>query len=249
MKHAVITGASSGIGKSLAHVFAQKGYALTLVARRLDLLESLKQELSTPIECIQADLSDLSSGLKWMDQLQSLDVFINNAGMQYVEPLENIEPERIEKLITLNLTMPLALMHKALKIMLPRNSGSIVNVASVAGLTGAKGMCHYNATKAGLASASESARVELKKKGVHVLTVYPGPVSTPMEQASRQQLKDTLALRSAPTGTPDKLAQLIFDGVQKKKVRIIYPATYKTSYYFRNFSQWVSDRISPEAKE
>ena len=98
---------------------------------------------------------------------------------------------------------PIAAVQHVLPGMLERGAGTIVNVASNAAFTPAPYFCHYTATKGALGNFSESLRMELKGSGVHVLTVYPGPVETPMADRNWEQLESTLSARLAPVGTPD----------------------------------------------
>ncbi len=248
--HIVLTGASSGIGEGLARLWgANEGHKLTLAARRVDLLEALAAEMACETFTHRADLSDLSACPELIDaaveRFGPVDVLVNNAGIQYVEAAVGVSPERALRLITVDLTAPLQLQGHVLPSMLQRRTGTIVNVASMAGMIATPGMMHYNAAKSGLAAASESLRVELRGSGVHVVTVYPGPVSTPMEVAARKSYKSTLASRLAPMGTTDVLARLIDKAVRSRKARIVYPGAYAPARYFRVLSQWVTNNATP----
>lgn len=247
--HAVVTGASSGIGEAIARRLAKAGWTLTLAARREEALIALAEELD--VECFirRTDLSDTSECEKLIveatDALGPIDVLVNNAGIQFVEPAEAVTPDRIDLLMTVDLLSPLHLSHYVLQEMLARQSGVIVNVASMAGIIATPGMSHYNGAKHGLAAVSESMRVELRRSGVHVLTVYPGPVYTPMEAAGREAYTESWVTKFVPTGTPDVLASLIFDGIRKKRARIVYPRTYGFARYFRISAQWFTDVFTP----
>lgn len=247
--HIAITGASSGIGEGLARQFDGADHKITLVARREELLEKLAASLQAETSWHKADLTDLETCCDWVDaaeaKLGPIDVLINNAGMQFVEPTLGITNERAERLMTLNVAAPMRLIRRVAPAMIERGSGHIVNIASLAGVTFAPGMADYSASKAAIAAASETLNHELKAKGVHVLTVYPGPVATPLEKAARAQLEVTAAMDHLPTGNVEELAKKIDDCIRKKKARLIYPAVYGVTRHMRDISQWVTNAFAP----
>lgn len=247
--HIVVTGASSGIGDAIARAFDAAENRLTLIARRAERLEALAAELSAPCHVEPADLSDPERFLTALDNAEAahgpVDVLINNAGIQYVEPTAGVDPDRIRTLLDVDLTSPLVGIRRVLPGMLERGRGHIVNIASMAAITPTPGMAHYNAAKAGLAAASESLRVELRGTGVGVLTVYPGPVTTPMETAARASFVDSPAVRNVPTGTSAILARKIVAAVERDRPRVVYPGIYALTRYTRVLSQWVTDRFTP----
>lgn len=253
MTHALITGASSGIGEALARHFAAKGWRLTLAARRKEQLDALAASLEVEVFVRPTDLSDLSQCERLVhdavEALGPIDVLINNAGVQFVEPTVGVTPERGELLLNVDLLAPLRLIHYVLPSMLERRAGHIVNISSLAGLVFTPGMCHYNAAKAGLGAASESLRVEIKDSGVHVLTVYPGPVHSPMEAAARQAYEAAAAVERLPTGTAEELSKLIDQAIKGRKERVVYPRVYGVSRHARVLSQWVTDKFSPSLKD
>ena len=247
--HGIITGASSGIGEALARHFAGRGWELTLVARREVRLEALAEELETRCLVCPADLSDPARAdamlARAREELGPIDLLVNNAGVQFVEPTVGIDVERMELLLAVNLRTPLRLIQRVLPEMLERGAGTIVNISSMAGVVPTPGMTHYNASKAGLGAASESLRVELEGTGVHVVSVYPGPVKSPMEQAARENIEETWAVRHLPTGEAEELARLVEEACEKKKPRVFYPKVYGLSRYTRVMSQWFTDTFTP----
>jgi|AP45_3_1055517.scaffolds.fasta_scaffold09655_2 short-subunit dehydrogenase len=251
--HVLVTGASSGIGEAMARHWASLGASLTIAARREERLRALAEDLDVEVFVRPTDLSDLEQCealvRESVEQLGPIDVLINNAGIQYVEAAAGVSPERITRLMTVDLLAPLHLMHYVLQDMLERKQGAIANIASVAGIVHTPGMAHYNSAKAGLAAASESMRVELANSGVHILTVYPGPVHSDMEAAARDQFADSSAVEHLPTGKPGELAKLVALGIEKKKARIIYPKIYAFNRSARNLSQWFTDRFAPPLKD
>lgn len=252
-KHAFITGASSGIGEEIAREYSRQGWSLTLVARRVEKLEALAKELNTEVLVLPADLSDWKICQSLIDQAESkfgpVEALINNAGIQYVERASGVSPERIDRIWGLNVLTPMHFMHAVLPQMEARKAGYIVNIASMAGITPTPGMSHYNGTKAGIAAMSESLRVEVEGLGVHVLTVYPGPVESDMEAAAREQYQETAAAKFAPMGKPDVLAKKIYKAMVGRKARVVYPSVYGLARYTRVTSQWITDTFAPPLKD
>ena len=247
--HILLTGASSGIGESLARYWGDQPVKLTLAARSEEKLNELAGELKCETFVQRADLNDLAECPRLIEAATAafgpIDVLVNNAGIQYIEPTVGVSAERLDRLFTVDLLSPFHLIRLVLPDMLARRSGTIVNVSSMAGITHTPGMTHYNAAKAGLAAGSESLRVELRKQGVHVVTVYPGPVATPMEVEGRKKYHATLAARLAPTGKPEVLARLVDTAMRRKKARVIYPRVYTVARYSRVLAQWVTDIGTP----
>jgi short-subunit dehydrogenase len=249
MSHVVITGASSGIGEAIAREYGRAGASLTLVARRRELLEKLAGEIKGKTRVVAADLADPAQATSWLAaaeaELGPVDILVNNAGVQVVAPTVEVSVEETRRLLEVDLQSPLALIRAVLPAMLQRKSGVIVNVASLAALAPTPGMMAYNAAKAGFAAASESLRGELRKSGVHVLTVYPGPVHTPMGDAGYAAYPPTLGPRLLPTGTSEKLARLVRAGVERRQARIIYPWLYTMVRWFPATTRVALDMSTP----
>lgn len=174
-----------------------------------------------------------------------IDVLVNNAGVQIVKSVLETTWEDGERLLVLDLHTPLRLTQLVLKRMVPRKSGTIVDIASMAALAPTPGMFFYNAAKAGLGAASEGLRAEVKPYGVHVVTVYPGPVASDMEAAGRAAYEATAASKYTPTGAPDVLARMIANAVEKKRPRVVYPRLYALSRHFPNATRWALDALTP----
>jgi len=175
-------------------------------------------------------------------------VLVNNAGVQHIEATEVAAVDEGEMLLRLNVFTPLRLVRAVLPGMLARRSGTIVDIASMAAVTPMPGMYYYNASKGALANASEGLRGELRGTGVHVLTVYPGPVDTDMGRKGYEKYEPTLSARLSPVGTAEGLARLVVKGVQKKKARIIYPRSYAVALLFPRIARYVTALFSPPIK-
>jgi short-subunit dehydrogenase len=252
--HVVVTGASSGIGESIVKEYLRRDALVTLVARRRDLLDKIASDgRSGRTHIVQADLADPKLAWTWLDDaeraLGPIDVLVNNAGVQIVKSAVDTDWADGEKLLLLDLHIPLRLTQLVLRRMIARNEGgTIVDVASMAALGPTPGMFFYNAAKAGLAAASEGLRAEVKKHGIHVVTVYPGPVASAMETAGRAAYEDTAGAKHAPKGSPDVLAKLVADAVENKTDRVIYPRVYGLARHFPGFTRWAVDSFTPPLK-
>lgn len=247
--HAVVTGASSGIGEAIARTLASRGYSLTLVARRVELLESLAKSLHSPARVVAADLSDPDKATAFLPDAEAhfgpVDVLVNNAGVQYLGEFSQFDPAKGEQCLRLNLLTPLRLTRAVLPGMIARGRGAIVDVASLAAIAPTPYMTYYNASKAGLAAASESLRAEVAGSGVHVVTVYPGPVDTAMGQAGYAAYGDSFAVKATPMGTPEVMAQQVMQALDDRVDRIIYPKAYWSARWFPGVTRWFLDRFTP----
>ncbi|MDB4992705.1 MAG: short-chain dehydrogenase/reductase [Myxococcaceae bacterium] len=247
--HVYITGASSGIGEALVREYARRGASITMVARRRALLEKIADEVGGKMRVVEADLTDMDKVLEpiagAVEALGPIDVLINNAGVQIVGSTVKTDWAKAEMLLRLNVFTPLRLTHHVLPAMIARGKGCIVDISSMAALGPTPGMFFYNASKGALAAASEGLRGELRGTGVHVVTVYPGPVASPMETAARDAYEPTASAKYAPMGRPDVLARLIADAVEKKRPRVIYPGIYGLARHFPNMTRWLLDRLTP----
>lgn len=248
--HVAVTGASSGIGEAIVREYAALGAKVTLVARRREQMEAIIKSVGGHTQIFAADLSDVSKATWWLFEAQAafgpIDILVNNAGVQIVDNFAVTDEERAEQLLRVDLHAPLRLTRAVLPDMLARKSGTIVDIASLAAIAPTPGMVYYNAAKAGLAAASESLRGEIRGSGVHVVTVYPGPVDTPMGRAGYAALEQTAGARASPQGMPDILAKLVRRAVENKKSRVIYPWIYTIARHLPGMTRWSLDRFSPK---
>lgn len=182
---ALITGASSGIGKDMARVLAKEGYHLALVARNIQALEELKKELeglnsSILVSVHQYDLSFAENCYKLHEEVRNVDVLINNAGFGTFGTFNDISLDKEISMIDTNITAVHILTKLYLKDMMVKNTGHIMNVASIAGFLPGPLMATYYATKNYVVSLSRAINHELKKvkSGVKISILCPGPVNT-----------------------------------------------------------------------
>ena len=177
---ALITGASSGIGKDMAKILNEKGYDLILVARDLEKLNEVKKELKSEVEVVCMDLSNANNCQKLYEEHRDIDILINNAGFGDCGYFTKTKLEKEISMIGTNIIAYHILTKLYLKDMKEKNSGKILNVASIAGFMPGPLMATYYATKSYVVRLSEAIREELKreKSKVQVSILCPGPVDT-----------------------------------------------------------------------
>ncbi len=180
-----LTGASSGIGEALAREYAARGATLGLVARRADLLESLRGSLPSGADIYAADVRDLgalkASAADFMAKHGVPDLVIANAGVSHgtlTEYANDIDVFR--QILDVNVVGMVNTFHPFVAAMRDARRGTLAGVASVAGYRGLPGASAYSASKAAAIRYLESLRVELRGTGVRVATICPGYIATPM---------------------------------------------------------------------
>lgn len=177
---ALITGASSGIGRDIAKKLSEKGYDLILVARDLEKLEKVKNEIKTTVEIVSMDVSKVENCEKLHEQFKDVDILVNNAGFGDCGDFTKTKLEKEINMIETNIVAYHVLTKLYLKDMKQKNSGKILNVASIAGFMPGPLMATYYATKSYVVRLSESLREELRrdKSKVQISILCPGPVDT-----------------------------------------------------------------------
>ncbi len=180
---ALVTGASSGIGETFARALAAIGYDVVLVARRKKRLDALARDLrmtfGAGVEVLPADLAD-DAQLRCVEEriagIGELEFLVNNAGFGTVGRFYETDVENQDRMHRVHVTATMRLTHAALRVMVPRRLGAIINVASVAAFAPAPGNVSYNATKAWIVAFSRGLRIELRSAGspVRVQALCPG---------------------------------------------------------------------------
>jgi NAD(P)-dependent dehydrogenase (short-subunit alcohol dehydrogenase family) len=183
---ALVTGAAQGIGQEISFVLARNGYAVAL--NDLALSEVTQAAIAAEGGACRsyiADVADAGAVVAMVEQvvadLGEIDVLVNNAGISMVRPAEQTTLDEWERVLRINLTGPFILCQTVGRRMLERGSGSIVNIASVAGLLGVADRSAYNASKHGLIGLTRTLAAEWGGRGVRVNAVCPGWVKTPMD--------------------------------------------------------------------
>ena len=177
---ALVTGASSGIGRDIAKELSKRGYDLILVARNVERLEEVKKQIQTKAEIVSMDISKEENCEKLFQDYKDIDILVNNAGFGDCGHFEETSLDKDIQMIKTNIIAYHILTKLYLKEMIKNNSGKILNVASIAGFMPGPLMATYYSTKAYIVRLSEAIRTELKKQKskVRISILCPGPVNT-----------------------------------------------------------------------
>jgi uncharacterized protein len=214
---ALITGASAGIGREFARQLADRASSLVLVARRLDRLEELRDELTRKdpnlnIHCRAVDLASANETEElcaWLEREGiAIDFLINNAGLGDRGSFATSEPARVQQMLAVNMVALTTLTRVLLPAMIERNRGAILNVSSTAGFLPIRKLAVYAATKAYVTSFSEGIRAEVRKQGIAVTALCPGPVDTEFSSVAQR------ASGKQPTPSPSFMHVAVEDVVR-----------------------------------
>lgn len=186
-KTAVVTGASSGIGRAIALLFAREGASVVAVARRKERLEALarlaKQQGGGPVIPFPGDVTvrrDMEQMIELaIEKFGRLDILVNNAGlMDEMTPVGDVSDELWEKIIAVNLTGPFYACRKAVAVMAAQGGGNIINISSLGGLHGSRAGASYTASKFALTGMTKNIAFQYAPKGIRCNAICPGGVET-----------------------------------------------------------------------
>jgi NAD(P)-dependent dehydrogenase (short-subunit alcohol dehydrogenase family) len=186
---AVVTGAAQGIGRAVALALAQRGFALALSDLRspVETLADVRQ-ITEAIECI-GDISNENLVVNFGEAVKSkwgrVDVLVTNAGISSISPAEQVSGTQFRRVLEVNLLAPFILCRVFGLLMLTQGSGSIINIASIAGLMGISDRVAYNASKHGMIGLTRTLAAEWGGRGVRCNAVCPAWVKTPMDAADQ----------------------------------------------------------------
>ncbi len=210
-KIAVITGGGRGIGKSIALAFAEEGADIAITARTDAQLQEVADEIrSVGRTCltVAADISvenDIERVFKHVfDEFGRIDVLVNNAGVAIDGSFIEMKMDDWDQTLNVNLRGAVLCAKAALSDMLKRGEGTIINIASAAGLRGLPGNAAYSASKGGMIAMSQAVADEVKESGVRVNVICPGPIETEMLMQSK--LKDVILKNKGSLLPPDDIA-------------------------------------------
>lgn len=202
-KTVLLTGASSGLGAEMARQLGRQGCKLALVARRAELLEHLAAEINAaggtalPIACDVADVDAAARAVARAEsELGALDCVIANAGIGQPLTPRTFDPRATEQIFRVNMLGMTNVFYAALPAMLQRKRGHLVGVASLASYQGLPSDGGYAASKAAMRTHCEGLRIELRGTGIHVTTICPGFVRTPM--TDKNQFNMAFLLEAEP---------------------------------------------------
>lgn len=227
-KTALITGASSGLGLEFARIYAREGYDLIVVARSEGKLYKLKNELENAHGChvhvLTQDLSRPDAAYEiynaTLEQHLTVDALVNNAGFGDFGHFWEVDAQRQNDLLQVNIMTLVQLTRYFLPGMVVRGHGSVLNLSSVAAFSAGPGMSLYYASKAFVRSFSEAVAEEVRRTGVTVTALCPGPTTTGFEQAA--QMKGSHMFSMFKPASARAVAEAGFRAAQKGKALCYY---------------------------
>jgi 3-oxoacyl-[acyl-carrier protein] reductase len=214
-KVALVTGATGGIGGAIAKALYSKGANVIIVGRNQERLAQLKNDWGTnihPMTCDFFDRDQVNSLVKNAEkEFGDIDILVCNAGITKDGLAIRMNDADWEQVININLTTTFQLNRAAIKSMMRRRYGRIINISSIIGLSGNVGQANYSASKAGIIAMTKSLALESASRGITVNSVAPGYIDTPMTQVLKDEVKAAIVDR-VPTkriGTPEDIANAV----------------------------------------
>jgi len=202
-KTALVTGASGGLGGAIARALHAQGAKVVLSGTRRDALDQLAAELRERAQIALADLADTESveGLVPAAEtmLGALDILVNNAGVTRDNLFMRMKDAEWDTVLAVNLTAAFRLSRAALKGMMRRRHGRIINITSIVGVTGNPGQGNYAAAKAGMIGMSKALAAEVASRGITVNCIAPGFIASPMTDTLTDKQREAI-LASVPMG-------------------------------------------------
>lgn len=249
---ALVTGASSGIGKEITDLLGAANIKLVVVARRTDRLEALAAKYSS-VEIITADLCT-AAGIAQVEQRIAdaskpiIDLVVNNAGFGSSGLVRELDVDRLSDEIRLNILALTRISHAAVRAMLPRGLGYLLNVSSVASFQPSPGLAVYAATKAYVTSFTEALHEELRSTGIRVTALCPGLTKTEFQSISNTSGFESKFPEYMWTSV-ESVAKAGLLGVAKGTPIVVPGALYKalsavTAVMPRGVTRWLSSVVS-----
>jgi short-subunit dehydrogenase len=227
-KSAIVTGASSGIGREIALAFSREGANVLAVARRqerLDELNELSERNEGEIVSFVADLQDKDSYKAIVAQALSafdtVDILVNNAAFGKNDELVNLTEDEIEGIIQTNLLAPAFLSKEVLPLMIKKGSGHIIYVTSLAGKLGFPGLSAYSASKFGVEGLAEAVRREVRPLGITVTVLRPGVTDTEFFDKANMQDFHAQAKKTGKLHQASKVAEDLVTQISSKPNEIV----------------------------
>jgi short-subunit dehydrogenase len=246
----IITGASSGIGETLARAFGRGNDHVVMAARRVDRLNALAAELPDSL-VVPADLTRSEDIARVAEAALArygrIDVLVNNAGLGRYDWLERLPEEDILNEIRVNLQAPILMARAVLPAMQRQGRGVIINVCSIAGKIGAPTTSIYNATKFGLDGFSQALRRELLPQGIHVCVIYPGPTAGTEFGSHAPRVNLGVSSPAWLRTSTATVARAIAEMADRPRARRVIPGFYGVMIAINSLLPWLGDRVTARA--
>ena len=243
----LITGADGGFGRQMTRQFLEAGSQLILTDVNENRLIRLQADVETEpgqiLAAIPADLSSAEDCQLLYDEVLKTgampDVIINNAGVGVGGRLDHVPRDRWEQVMQINLLAPMRLSYLFLPHLIERRSGHIVNISSIAGWLGTKGMTSYCAAKYGLRGFSEALAGDLEEFDVRVSTVYPFFSRTPILESDQFGYESRREVPIDMATDPADVVAAIIKGIRANRLHIFPDRTAKQIHYITRFVPWI----------
>ena len=250
--HAVVTGASRGIGAALARELARRGARVTVVARSEAALIALAAEVNG--QAVTADLADAAALEGLIARIEAVagpvDLLLNNAAVAVVDRITDQSAEDVRRSFMINAVAPIELCRQVLPGMLARGRGRLANISSLAGVTAFPTLTTYGATKAGLVHFTAALQRELRRSPVRATIVQLGEVSGTklMEQARRSPTIAAVSarlarLRALPTLTPEGVALAMVEAAVAGRRHVVIPSRVTLLHLIRELPSRLNDLL------
>lgn len=211
-KTALVTGAAGGLGQAMVRALQAQGAGVIIAGTSSNKLEAFAQTLTIqPVQMIVADLSDPAAPAAILKAAGEIDILVNNAGVTRDGLALRMNASAWDTVLNINLSAAFKLSQGALKGMIGRRWGRIINISSVVGTTGNPGQANYCAAKAGMVGMSKALALEVARRGVTVNCIAPGFMASEMTAALTNAQKDAILARipQGEMGTPEDIAQAV----------------------------------------
>jgi 3-oxoacyl-[acyl-carrier protein] reductase len=211
-KCALVTGASGGIGEEIAIALHGQGATVALSGTRRERLDAVTAKIGARVHVLPCDLRDRAQVANLVPQAEAamgrLDILVNNAGVTKDNLFMRMKDEEWDEVIAINLTSAFILCRAALRNMMRRRAGRIVNISSVSGVLGNPGQGNYAASKAGLVGMTKSLAREVASRGITANCIAPGFIETPMTHGLNEKQTEAIsgAIPAGAFGKPGDIA-------------------------------------------
>ena len=212
---ALVTGATGGIGQAIVKTLYSRGAKLVITGREEEILEELKNELGDTTHSLTCDLNDESQVNHLIENAEkefgNIDILVCGAGITKDSLAIRLKDEDWNGVINLNLTTTFKLNRDAIKYMMKRRYGRIINISSIIGLTGNLGQSNYAASKAGIIGMTKSLALEVATRGITINCIAPGYIDTPMTQVLKEGIRNAIIDRipAKRIGMPQDVANAV----------------------------------------